>query len=272
MINLKDNRLLRQKKMFLFDIDGTLVLGDKLLPGAGELITYLRENRIRFVLTTNNSTKGRDDYVRFFEEHDIYISPDEVMTAGILALMFCKENYSDKKIYMLSTPSLRRMFEEEGLIISDHYEEDIACVLVTFDTSLTYEKLEIASRILNNRNVVYIASNPDLCCPTMFGAIPDCGSICQMLKNSTGREPKFLGKPYPDIVNQCRKIWEIDTKDTVLVGDRIYTDMTCAENAGIDGVLVLSGEATDRDAQDCGLQIPFVFSSVKELYELIAGQ
>lgn len=271
MICQKNLEHLKKKKLFLFDIDGTLALGDRLLPGASELISYLRKTERRIFFTTNNSTKSREDYVDYFARNQIAVNADEILTAGELALIFCRENLKDSKIFFMGTPSMKRELESCGLLITEQYEEAVDCVLVAFDTTLSFQKLEDASRILSNGEVIFLASNPDLCCPTSFGAVPDCGSICAMLKNATGREPKFMGKPYPDIVNQCRKIAGVSREETVLVGDRIYTDMACAENAGVEGVLVLSGEATRKNALDCGLQIPYVFESVREIYQYLAG-
>lgn len=270
MICKKNPELLREKKLFLFDIDGTLALGNGLLPGARELIAHLKETGKRFFLTTNNSTKSRQAYVDFFAGHGIAVKPEEILTAGELTRIFCMEHFQGKKVFLMGTPSLKEELEASGICITEQYEEDITCVLAAFDTTLSFQKLEAASRILANSDVIFLASNPDLCCPTAFGAVPDCGSICEMLKNATGREPKFLGKPFPDIVNQCRKMAGALREETVLVGDRIYTDMACAENAGVDGILVLSGEATTKDAYDCGLQIPYVFDNVEALRAYLA--
>lgn len=269
MICKKDKELLLGKKLFLFDIDGTLALGDTLLEGTAELIKLLRKTGKKIFFTTNNSTKSRKDIVDFFMERKVEIFPQDVVTAGGLALLFCKEHLSGHRIFLIGTPVLKRELEKEGLSVTERYEENIDCVLVAFDTTLHFHKLEAASRILHTKEVFYLATNPDLCCPTEYGAVPDCGSICNMLKNATGREPKFLGKPYPDIVNQCRKISGISAEETILIGDRIYTDMACAENAGVDGVLVLSGEADERDALECGLQIPYVIQDVRELYNIL---
>lgn len=271
MICQKDLKLLLQKKLFLFDIDGTLALGNELLDGAAELIDYLRESGRTVFFTTNNSTKSREDYVEYFAKQGMHVDKEEILTAGILTLLFCQENLLQKKIFLMGTPSLKKEMEKAGLLITEKYEKGVDCVLVAFDTTLSFGKLEDASRLLSTREVMFLASNPDLCCPTAFGAVPDCGSICAMLKNATGREPKYLGKPYPDIVNECRKLSGISAEETVLVGDRIYTDMACAENAGVDGILVLSGEATKNDAYACGLQIPYVFQNVRELYEYMSS-
>lgn len=269
MIWEKDRKLLLRKRLFLFDIDGTLALGDDLLEGSLELIELLRKTNRKFFLTTNNSTRSKSEYRDFFADRGIKIDLGEIVTAGELSLLFCKEYFSRCRIYFIGTPELKKEFEQAGLSVTERYEESVGCVFVAFDTTLRFQKLEDASRILSAGAVPYLAANPDLCCPTEFGAVPDCGSICDMLRNATGREPKFLGKPYPDIVNMCRKLAGISAEETVLIGDRIYTDMVCADNAGVDGVLVLSGESDRKAALDCGLQIPYVFDGVDALCELL---
>ncbi len=269
MICEKDMRLLLQKRLFLFDIDGTLALGDHLLEGTVELISLLRKMEKRIYFTSNNSTRSREEYAVYFIERGVNVRPEEIVTAGVLAQVFCREQMPGQRIFLLGVPELKRELEKNGLIVTEQYDENIDCLLVAFDTTLNYQKLESACRILHSKEVIYLATNPDLCCPTEYGAVPDCGSICAMLQNATGREPRFLGKPYPNIVDQCRKLSGASKDETVLVGDRIYTDMACADNAGVDGVLVLSGEADREDAVNCGIQIPYVLSNVRELYRIL---
>mgnify|MGYP002734623647 CR=1 FL=1 len=102
-----------------------------------------------------------------------------------MAILYCKERFAEQKIYLVGTPSLREAMTGAGLHIVEEYDEEVVCVLVAFDTTLQFHKLEDASRILTNPDVKFLATNPDLCCPTTFGAVPDCGSICMMLENAT---------------------------------------------------------------------------------------
>ena len=256
---------LQNKKLFLFDIDGTLALGNHLLEGASDLIAFLQEKGHKIFYTTNNSTRSRQDYVSYFAQWNISVQEEEFLTAGYMSILYCTQHLKDKKIYFVGTESFEQELRKAGLCITTVYEEDVECVLVAFDTSLTFQKLEDACRILQNTSVQFLATNPDLCCPVPGGAVPDCGSICMMLENATGRKPYYIGKPSPDIVEECRRESGCSRQETLLVGDRIYTDMLCAQNAGVDGLLVLSGEAAREDVQVSMVEIPYIMENVGHL-------
>ena len=114
-----------------------------------------------------------------------------------------------------------------------------------FDSELTFQKLHDVSYLLLTRpELPYIATNPDLVCPTEFGSVPDCGSVCIGIKNATGKEPVVIGKPSPLMPLLAMERLGIEKKDACVVGDRIYTDVKYGLNAGITGILVLSGETT----------------------------
>ncbi|MDY3919513.1 MAG: HAD-IIA family hydrolase [Candidatus Limivivens sp.] len=263
---------LREKKLFLFDIDGTLALGDELLPGTREVLNYLEEHGKSIYFTTNNSTRSGEDFVKYFAQWGIRTREESFLTAGQMAILYCRERFADRKIFLLGTPSLRDALIDAGLKIVETYEEDIACVLVAFDTTLQYQKLADASRILQDPNVKFIATNPDLCCPTTFGAIPDCGSICMMLENAVGRKPLYIGKPAPGIVRECCRRSGCSKKETVLIGDRLYTDILCAENSGIDALIVFSGETTRNEAEETRLWIPYAMENMQKLADFFSDR
>jgi hypothetical protein len=121
----------------------------------------------------------------------------------------------------------------------------VTVLLCGFDTELTFQKLEDAC-ILLNRGAAFLATNPDWVCPTWYGYVPDCGSVCQMLTRATGKTPVVIGKPQPEMVYLAMEKTGIDSAHTMVVGDRIYTDIACGVNAGVDAALVLSGESVDR--------------------------
>lgn len=260
---------LKDKKLFLFDIDGTLALGNDLFDGAKELIELLYQTGRAVYYTSNNSTRSQKDYVKYFAQWGIETREEEFLTAGYMGILYCSRHLKGRKVYLIGTPSYAQSLREAGVWVTEQYEEDVACVLVAFDTTLHFGKLETACRLLQNKKVLFVATNPDLCCPVSFGAVPDCGSICMMLQNATGRTPLYLGKPAADIAEVCRKVSGCTRKETVLVGDRIYTDMLCAANAGIDSVLVLTGEATREDAQKGETKVTYVMDSVKDLISAV---
>ena len=134
-----------------------------------------------------------------------------------------------------------------------------------FDTELTFQKLEDAC-ILLNRGVPFIATNPDWVCPTWYGSVPDCGSVCRMLTTATGREPTFIGKPQPEMARLAMERTGFSPEQTVLLGDRLYTDIACGVNAGIDTVFVLSGEGAQADIAAYQIHPTWVYPNIGTLY------
>lgn len=264
-IDEKGYVMLQKKKLFLFDIDGTLALGNQLIDGARELLDYLKQTGKSVFYITNNSTRRQQDYVDYFAQWNIAVPEEAFVTAGIITAEYFQKNFADKKIFLMATPEFTAELVSRGLYIVERYEAGIDCVLVCLDRTLTYQKLADACRILQDKNVLFYATNPDLNCPVDFGAIPDCGSICTMIEQATGRTPKYIGKPEPDIVEACRRISGHSREETIVIGDRINTDLACATNAGVDGVLVLSGAVTKEEAVASG--IPYVFEDVQQILD-----
>lgn len=138
-------------------------------------------------------------------------------------------------------------------------------LLCGFDRELTFRKLEDAC-ILLNRGVTWLATNPDWVCPTWYGSVPDCGSVCRMLTTATGREPLFLGKPQPTMAELALRRTGFSPEQAVMIGDRLYTDVACGINAGIDSIFVLSGEGTEADIAQYGIHPTWIFSDIAALY------
>ena len=135
-----------------------------------------------------------------------------------------------------------------------------------FDTELTFKKLEDAC-ILLGKNVDYIATNPDWVCPTSYGFVPDCGSVSEMLFNATKRRPAFIGKPEPAMALLAMEKTGFKPDETVLIGDRLYTDIACAVNAGIHSIFVLSGEGTLADIEKNDAKPEFIYENIKQIYK-----
>ena len=148
--------------------------------------------------------------------------------------------------------------------ITSVYSEAEAIVM-GYDTELTYKKLEDVCKILLSRDVPYIATNPDYVCPTEYGSVPDCGSVCDMIYNATGKSPYFIGKPSPLMPELAMKISNATPKETAVIGDRIYTDVKSGINAGTVSVLVMSGETDEQILKESKDKPDIVLSDAGEI-------
>lgn len=263
---------LSKKKLFLFDIDGTLALGDELLYGTKELLDYIDSIGGKSYYITNNSTKSGEDYVtRFKECFGLDTTPEQFITSGYMTKKFLLEKYSNKKIYVQGTKSYVSELAGTGLLVTDKEEDDIACVVVAYDSEITYEKVSLTCKLLQERDIPFYATNPDLRCPVPGGYIPDCGAICNMIEVTTDKKPTYLGKPNPEMVTLCQSMSGFSDKETLVVGDRLYTDIACGINAKVDTCLLLTGEAKESDLTDTHYTPNYVHKTVLELFQALTN-
>ena len=215
---------------------------------------------------TNNSSKSADAYVEKLESLGIKAEPSDFFSSTEATIMYLiKNGYKDKRIYAFGTASFRRQLLEAGLDVTDSYEKGIDVLLCGFDTELTFKKLDDASRLLFD-GAEFIATHPDWVCPTEYGSVPDCGSVCQMLTIATGKAPTVIGKPKPEMVYAAMETCGASPDETVMIGDRIYTDIACGINAGVDAILVLSGETTLEDANKSDIVPTRICRDISEIY------
>lgn len=234
---------LKDKKLFLFDMDGTLYLGNRLFDFTLELLQTIQKNGGRYIFMTNNSSKSVQDYVKKLAGLGIEAKPDDFMTSSQAMAYYLKKHYAGKTLYVSGTQSLKDELVREGFDITEDIDK-VEVIVSGFDTELTFKKLEDMSRMLCTKDLPYVATNPDYVCPTEFGSVPDCGSVSDMLFNVSGKRPLFIGKPSPLMPQLAMEKWGVTPEQTVVVGDRIYTDIKSGLNAGAMTVLVMSGETT----------------------------
>lgn len=264
---------LQEKRIFLFDIDGTLAVDTTLLKGSRELLAYIRSIGGKAFYITNNSAKSRSDYVRQFRKRwELETTEEQFVTASYATVLYLTEHYREQKLFVMGTASFCRELKKAGLHVTERYEPDAAAVVVGFDQELTYQKLKDACRLLFDPKVDFIATNPDLRCPASFGFIPDCGSICRMLSSTIDRIPYYVGKPNPIVVELCLKSAGGFPEEVLVVGDRLYTDIACGIRAGVDTAVVFTGEAAPEDMKATDYPADFAFPSVYELYQRIKGE
>lgn len=255
---------LAEKKLFLLDMDGTIYLDHELFPGAISFLDAVRTGGGRYLFLTNNSSRSVDAYIRKLAGMGIEAEKDDFLTS-VDALTADLADCCYRKCYAFGTQTFRNQLAEAGVPVTSQLEEDVDCLLIGFDTELTFQKLEDAC-ILLNRGVDFIAANPDWVCPTWYGSVPDCGSVCEMLFRATGRRPRVVGKPQPAMALLALERTGYAPSQAVMVGDRLYTDIACGVNAGIDTAFVLSGEGTLADLDTSEVKPTWVFEDIAALH------
>ncbi len=239
-------QMIRNTKLFLFDMDGTLYLGDRLYDFTKELLQTVRATGRNYLFMTNNSSKSVEDYVKKLASMGIEATREDFMTSSQATAYYLHKYHSRKTLYVCGTRSLVAELEREGFSVTTDLDQ-VECIVMGFDRELTFQKLEDVSKLLLTRpELPYIATNPDLVCPTEFGSVPDCGSVCEMIYNATGKRPVVIGKPTPLMPQLAMERMGVTAQETMVVGDRIYTDVKSGLNAGTWTALVMSGETTQR--------------------------
>ena len=246
-------------------MDGTLYLDDRLFDGVKDFLARIRERGGRYLFLTNNSSRGVESYMEKLGGMGIRTERRDYLTSVDAAIDCLRRRYPGKRCYVQGTRSFYDQLAAVGIPVTCDREDGVDILLSGFDRELTFQKLE-DSCILLNRGVTWLATNPDWVCPTWYGAVPDCGSVCQMLTNATGREPIFIGKPQPAMAELAMRRTGFGREETVLIGDRVYTDIACAVNAGIDSILVLSGEGTREDTEKFGVRPTWIYDDIAAVY------
>lgn len=262
---------LAQKRLFLLDMDGTIYLDEQLFDGTTDFLRYVRQCGGKYLFLTNNSSRSVDAYVEKMRRLGIAAVPEDFLTSVDALVRYLERNgFRGKRLYAFGTASFRSQLSAAGFSVTAQLEDGIDALVCGFDTELTFRKLEDAC-ILLGRGVDFIAANPDWVCPTSYGYVPDCGSVCEMLFRATGRRPVFIGKPQPEMARMAMEISGFGAEETLLVGDRLYTDIACGVRAGIDTALVLSGESTLADAEKSAEKPTYIFRDIREICDSLTG-
>jgi len=254
-------------KCYIFDMDGTIYLGSRVIPGALELLSLLRQRDIPYYFFTNNSSKSPEDYIEKLKKLGFgeYTRTDIITSADVTIDYINKRFGNSASAYVVGTPSLLAQMSAAGIRCTETEVPD--CVVVGFDSTLTYAKADRATTLLR-QGVPFLATNIDAVCPLEDGAVmPDCASICAMLTHATGKQPKFLGKPFAETAAYIMRYTGFPAAHTAVVGDRLYTDMRLAMDNGMCAIGVLSGEMTREDIAQGGQSPDHLYGSVMDLYE-----
>lgn len=260
------------KKLYIFDMDGTIYLGNRVFPFAIRFIDHLRAAGKRVLFFTNNASHTTDFYVNKLTRLGFSPKSEEIMTSGDVTVEFLKRHRAGKTVYLVGTDELVEGFRAAGIPMLTGKEEKADIVVTSFDTTLTYEKLDNACRLVRG-GAEYLSTHPDFNCPTETGFIPDSGAIAAFVTASTGKTPTYFGKPYRETVEMICEATGHTCEEMCIFGDRLYTDIAVGKRHGVTAVLVLSGESTltDVKAAEEKDRPDYVFSSLDEVDRLMFG-
>ena len=263
-----DKSVFKKIKLFLFDQDGTLYLGNRLYPFTIEMLETIKAHGAKYMFVTNNSSKSVNDYIKKLAKLGISSTREDFITSSQATAFYLKKTYPGKVLYVSGTQSLKEELMREGFVITDDIEKT-EVIVMGFDTELTFKKLEDVSKMLCTKDLPYIATNPDYVCPTEFGSVPDCGSVSDMLFNVSGKRPLFIGKPSALMAQLAMEKVGVKPEETAVIGDRIYTDVKSGLNAGALAVLVMSGETTYEILEASEDKPHLVLKDVSEITEAL---
>ena len=254
------------------DMDGTIYMGMSLFDYTIPFLNSLKEMGITYSFLTNNPSTSIPDYLKKLAGMGIEATEEEMYTTALATIDYIKTNYPEaRRLFLLGTPSMISEFEKAGFeSVADSAEEKPDVLVVAFDKTLEYSRLCRAA-YWAQQGLPYIATNPDRVCPTdQPTVLVDCGSICKCIEHATGRQPDIvLGKPDPNMLTGVQARYGVKPEQVAMVGDRIYTDIEMAHNAGAFGVLVLSGETTLQIADEAPRQPDLIADSIEVLGELL---
>jgi len=284
--------LLDETRLFVLDLDGTFYLGNRILPRSLEFIDRVRRTGRDFLFFTNNSSRTPASYIEKISGMGCPIGRERILTSGDVMIRQLLTRFPGQRVYLMGTRALGAQFAEAGVALASFdgeppgasaggavvasvgvageqfgnnaLQNPVDIVVAAFDTELTYSKLERACTFIR-RGAVFLATHPDINCPTEDGFIPDCGAFCAAITLSTGREPVFFGKPYPQTLELILAHTGRSKDELAFVGDRLYTDVATGVRNGAKGFLVLSGEAQVSDIEASDVKPDAVFSDLGEI-------
>jgi 4-nitrophenyl phosphatase len=235
--------ILKTIKTFMLDLDGTFYLGDRLFPWSLDFIAELKRLGKQYIFVTNNSSHHATYYAQKISAMGLPARPEEVFTSGEATIYHLRKRGFAPRVYLVGTPDLEAEFRAAGYELT---MENPAAVVLGFDLTLTYPKLQTACTLVRE-GVPFIATHPDFNCPTPNGPIPDCGAMIACITAATGIQPQIIGKPHPAMVEALCAKFALKPSEVAMIGDRLYTDIAMGKAAGVKTILVLSGETTQAE-------------------------
>ena len=260
---MKDN--IKKSKVFLFDLDGTVYVGDKPIGNVAETMNFLRGKGIRVGYLTNNSSVTKEFYIEKLVKMGLWEEGDFFYSSLDSAIDYISDNMKDDVFFPVATERVSEYIKSKGVKMG----EDATAVLLTFDKELTYKKLAVANELLVFGKK-YVATHPDATCPAPLAPVPDVGSFMCLLEKSSGRTPDVVtGKPYGIMAENVIKALKVRKEDVTMVGDFLLTDIAFGVNGGFNTIMVLTGHSTEEQAEKGDIHPDLILKDVNELTKII---
>ena len=261
---------LKNKKLFLLDMDGTVYEGGRLFKGVNEFLGYIESSGGQYIFITNNSSRSVKDYVKKLSDMGVRVTEKNFFTSVQATALYLKEHFDGKRIFCMGTSSMVEELRNSGVNAVTSTSGKIDCVLAGYDTELTYQKLrDICYLLHENRDIPYIATNPDRGCPTEYGLVPDCFAICEAVNYAVGRRPLYIGKPDRFMIDCAVNMSPFKREQALVIGDRLYTDVETGLKSGMLSILVMSGETTPEMLAAYPHKPDLVFDRLAEMIPLL---
>lgn len=243
-------------------MDGVLYRGKQLIPGADKFIAKLQESRFKYLFLTNNTSYTAEDLKDKLQTMGIHgLSENDFMTSGMATAMFLKDQKPNASVYAIGDPGLMKELEDAGLSFSD---SNVDYVVVGKTTNFNFEMMKTATRLII-AGAKFIGTNPDVIDPMEDGMEPACGAILAAIKTATGKKPFIVGKPNALMMTLATQKLGVHADDTMMIGDRMDTDIIAGLETGMTTCLVLSGVTNKADLNEFAYSADYIFDSVADI-------
>jgi NagD protein len=244
-------------KHFLIDMDGVLVQGKQIIPGADLFINKLLEQKRKFLLLTNNPVYTPRDLAHRLQETGLQIKEKQIFTSALATAAFLNKQRPDGKAYVLGESGLTQAIHDIGYIITDINPD---YVVLGETHAYNFEMIKKAIRLIHNQGARFIATNPDPSGPTESGMVPACGAMAALIEKASGVAPLFIGKPNALMMRTALNYLNVHSENTIMVGDRMDTDIIAGVTSGMDTILVLTGVTNKEDIE----KFPYLPTHIKK--------
>ena len=263
---------LKDAEAFIFDMDGVLYRGKQSLPGVNEIFNALEARGRRYLLATNNSMATPDDYVERMAGFGVTIDAARVQTAATAARDFLKRELPEgSKLFVVGMPALGKQLQmDTTFVLTDDPTDDVVAVVAGLDQTFTYEKLTKATTAIRN-GARFVATNADATLPVENGVLPGAGSIIAAISTASGKQPTVIGKPETLMMTTGVAQLGAHASKTIMVGDRLDTDILAAQRAGLTTALVLTGVTTREDLAGADIVPDYVFTDLPAMTRELIG-